>query len=103
GDADELAARVLRLDLAGLALGVGDRLVLTLPRVDERHTAVGTEALVERVLPGAPRASERLAIGHRAPTRPPRRRRCGTPARRASRGRQRTRSRTGGRATRARG
>ena len=44
-DLDQLAAEVLGLDLARPLVGRGDRLLLAAADVDERHLAVGAEAL----------------------------------------------------------
>ena len=63
GDADLVAARVLRLDLAGALVGLGDRLLLVAPHIDERHLAIGAEALAERVLARTAGAGEGSDLG----------------------------------------
>ena len=60
-DPDQLAAGVLRPDLARPLVRVGDRLLLAVPGVDERHPAVAAEALAERMGERAARAGERLS------------------------------------------
>ena len=59
-DLDRLPAGVLRADLARALVRRGDRLLPVAADVDERHLAVGAEALVERELARAGRAGERL-------------------------------------------
>src|SRR3954451_3615147 len=49
---DLAASRVLRLDLARPLVRLGDGPLLAPPHVDERHPAVGTEALLQWILAG---------------------------------------------------
>ena len=61
GHAAQLAARVLRLDLAGALMPPAGRLLVVHPTgIGERHAALGAEALVQRIGERAPRTCERI-------------------------------------------